>query len=513
MAGKGRNRQKQGTRIIAIVLAALLALGVIVGTLMGMGVFDAGAEAQANIAPDRCELDMDYLTEEQALRITQRLVYTNRSRDHLRQVVFYATGNMFRRESALMYEAKDLETVFSSGYAPAGIDLQAVRFEGAAADHGFQGENELLLRVDCDLAPGESGTFEFDYYLLLMTCGAFQGIGETDVRLSAFYFAPGMYNEQYHEFTFKQPLPFTRWLFTQAMDFDVTLTVPDTCDVAATGAERLEAVDDHSASWRIEATNVREFAVAFGRRYREETYETASGVQVRVLSNVRGAQARAGKAAVQAIELCEEWFGAYPIDQLDIVQSDYPLGVLNFPGIVWVPTAMLEAGSAEQLTDRIRFCVAQQIFGMAACVECVADAWLSDSLCEYVSCLMLEETEGRQAFLDHINRQWLSALQLTLPGGLVVSSDAALFDEAEYDIVVRRRGAVVFHELREAMGRDALLSGLAEFARMGGGGAVLTEMDLVKAMDVASGGDWEAFLTDWVFNVGDYADQTMFEYD
>ena len=37
----------------------------------------------------------------------------------------------------------------------------------------------------------------------------------------------------------------------------------------------------------------------------------------------------------------------------------------------------------------------------------------------------------------------------------------------------------------------------------------MTEMELVDAMNAASGGDWEAFLTDWVFNVGDYVDQTI----
>ena len=31
----------------------------------------------------------------------------------------------------------------------------------------------------------------------------------------------------------------------------------------------------------------------------------------------------------------------------------------------------------------------------------------------------------------------------------------------------------------------------------------------MAALDAASGGDWEDFLTDWVFNVGDYVNQTI----
>ena len=38
-------------------------------------------------------------------------------------------------------------------------------------------------------------------------------------------------------------------------------------------------------------------------------------------------------------------------------------------------------------------------------------------------------------------------------------------------------------------------------------------MDLVAAMDAATGGSWEAFLTDWVFNGGDYTDQYIDWFD
>ena len=32
---------------------------------------------------------------------------------------------------------------------------------------------------------------------------------------------------------------------------------------------------------------------------------------------------------------------------------------------------------------------------------------------------------------------------------------------------------------------------------------------LVAALDAATGESWEAFLTDWAFNVGDYTSQTI----
>ena len=498
-------RKKRLISIIALVLAALL---------VGGAVFSAVVGAFAEELPrDRYELTMEYYEEGQALHVTQRLFFTNRAAAPLRDVVFYAAGNMFRRESSLMYEAGDLETVFFAGYAPGGIDLLSVRVNGEAADYGFQGDDELYLRVECGLEPGETGLFEFEYNLLLLRCGAFMGIGDTDVRLSAFCFIPGVYDEEYGEFTVNRPLPHARWLYTGAADYVVTLTLPQGFALCATGEQSVERIDGDARVWRVTAENVRELALSFGRRYRESAGETASGVRVRVLENVRGGGRRALNAAIRAIEQCEAWFGAFPVAELDIAQSDYSLGALGFPGVIWLPGALLERGGAEELARQLRVGVARQYFGFDAFVNPTANAWLSDSVCEYLACLMLEAEEGHEALVSLANREWASALQLTLPGGLNVTSDASLFDGYAYDVVVRARGAVVFHELREAMGVDALLEGLAIFHDMGKDGRALTAVDLVDALNQATGGDWKAFLTDTVYNIDEYVNQSVIRFD
>lgn len=485
-----KNRKKV-IQVIAIVLVVLLAGSVVVGAL-----FAAMAEEQTP-QRDQYTLSVEYMEEAQALHIEQRLVYYNRNGEPLDRVVFYAAPNMLRRESALMYENDDLEEVFFAGYAPGGIDLRSVAVDGEAADYGFQGEDELYLRVACDIQPGESAAFDFDYYLLLTACGAFVGAGETDVRLGAFYFIPGVYDEIGHVFLVKKPLPHTRWLYSDAADYNVSVQLPEGWMAASTG----DAGGDV-----ITAENVREFALCFSKRWRQTRRQTDSGMTVSVYSGRRDA-GRIADMAVRAIGHCEDWFGPLPVKAIDICQSGYPLGALNYPGLVLISDELMD--DRDGLEKAVRFCVAQQVFGLSAYVEPSADAWLSDSVCEYLSYLMLEADRGHDAFLNAINRDWVSDLQLTVPGGLRVTSDASLFSAKTYATVVKTRGAVVFHELREAMGLEGLLNGLAEFRRMGADGHTLTEKELARAMDAATGGSWEDFLTDWVFNVGDYVEQTI----
>ncbi len=496
---------KRLVRILAIILVILLAGGAVVGALFSAFAF---AEDAPGLPLSAQQMTVEYLEEEQALHISQRLDYVNRTGAALEAVVFYAAGNMFRRQDALMYEDDDLAAVFPNGFNPGGVDLRDVRFNGAPADYGFQGNDEIFLRVACQVPPGGSGRFEFEYYLLLTDCNAFMGVGATDVRAGAFYFAPGVFDEYRGEFVMKRPIAHARWMYCEAADFDVTLTLPDQWLPAAVGVpEKLDSAEGRTR-WRFRADGVREFSLCFSKRWREASRETG-GVDIHAFASPRGGGKRLADAAAGAVAHCEDWLGAFPLERLDVVQSEYPLGALNYPGLIWVPAELLQPGREAGLDMAVRFCVAQQYIGLSACPEPSADAWLSDSVCEYLAYLMLEADDGHDAFLKAVNRDWVSALQLTVPGGLNIASDAALFTADEYGIVVLTRGAVAMHELREAMGPDDLLKGFAEFYRMGGTERTLTEMDFVAALNQASGGDWEKYLTDLVFNIGEYVNQTI----
>ena len=127
--------------------------------------------------------------------------------------------------------------------------------------------------------------------------------------------------------------------------------------------------------------------------------------------------------------------------------------------------------------------------------------------------LAIEETRGYDAFVKALNDQVLDALKITIPGGLYVTASADLFESDTYRLIVRDRGAVVMHEMRVAMGRENLIAVLRTFYEKGLRQNVLGEYDLVDAMNEVTGGDWEEFLTDWLFNVDDYVDQQMDYYE
>lgn len=496
-----KKNQRRLVRLLAIVLAVLLGGSAIVSAIFSFAYAEeAMQEPSRNITQS---LTIQYLEDEQALRMSQRLVYINDTQASLDRLLLYAPANLFRREEALLNAIGDYAASLPAGYLPGGIELMSVTVDGVAADYGFQGEQELYLRVACELAPGDSCELCFEYYLLLTANHAFLGVGENDLRLSDFYFAPAALDEVSGEFILNAPLSFTRWIHTPAADFNAAILLPEAFTLAATGLESCTADESGYCLWTIHAEAVHDFSLSLSR-----AYNAASQGSIRTLAAKKNKAQELLGYALEAVDACERWFGSLPISQMDICQSDNAASLCSRSGCAWLSDALIKTGGTE-LRRAVYFAVAQQYFGFSAYAQVSSDAWLSDSICEYLSYLILEEALGHEAYLEAINQGIVPSLQLTIPGGLNVVSDASLFVDSEYEIVVLDRGAAVFHELRTAMGRDKLISGLRLFYEMGLTKPVLGEMDLLSSLDEASGGSWEAFLTDWLYNIGDYVNQDI----
>ena len=481
-------RKKQLARILALLLAVLLVLGTIASIVFGH------AHGEETAARDEIALELEFFEEEQALQIRQRLLYTNRTGKHLDRVEFSVYANMFRRVTALMYEADVWQDVFPPGNAPGGVEFSRILVDGQSADWGMMGEEELFLRVACDLADGQTCEFTFEYTLLLTQNAASLGVGAMGWRLRGFYIQPLKY--EYGEFVAPEPLQHANYVYADRADYALTVTLPERYLLAGPG--EITSVDngDGTRTWTLAADNIRELCLSVGMRWREYSAETASGTRLRLLANAREAQ-KTLDTALQALEAYENWFG--PLDgDVTIAQSDYALGTLSLPGILWANEAALSDAMA------LRGALARQFFGYGAYPMPTEDAWLADSVSAYAACLALKEAEGESAFLEYLNGEILPEAQYTLPGGVEVTSSAAILTAAEYESLILGRGALVMHETCAAMGEETFLAALRLFYQRGLAMDVVGEYDFVDALDDASGGDWEAFLTDWLFNVADY---------
>lgn len=485
--------KRHAVRVLALIVVFAMLFTVIISII-------ASSAHSEELPRDHYSIDATFDEDGQALLITQRLSFVNRTGDALDRVLFAIYANQFRRETTVMYESA---AALPDGYLPGGMEFTSVTVDGAEANWGVQGDGEFFMRVSCDLAPGASCEFGFTYAVLATENAAFLGVGETDWRFSGFYPVTCVYNDGVWEAN--TPVQHTRYTLTDPADYSVTITLPDEYLLTATGTATRTKNGDGTSNWTIEAENIREFSMSIGRTWRIFTGNTDSGVLINVYTNARLGGTRALNMAKETVSLYESWFGAFPVRAVNIVQSDFALSHLTFAGEIWLSSALFDWTNRDELRYQLRYALAEQYFGLAVYADPLADAWMSVSVCEYVTCLAVEETEGRDAFLARLNGRVLDALQVTVPSDLTVTTDGLLFTQSEFDLVVRDRGAAVMHELRVRMGREEFIAGLARYYADNKDNNLVVETDLVDSLDAATGGDWATFLTDTLFHIGDYA--------
>ena len=493
-------------KVLAWLLIAALIGTMIISVIISSLSFGHG-HVHAEEALDSYAFDIVFMEDEQALRVTQRLVFYNRTGEYLDRVMFTVYANMFRREHTVMYETADAQPY---GFSPGGVEFYSVKADGKEADWAVQGDAEYFMRVECGLEPGESCEFEFVYDVLLTRNAAFIGVDQGCWRLSGFFPTLCVYNDGIWEGN--AAMQHTRYTLTTPANYTATVTLPDMYELAGTGTEYRQDNGDGTSTWTVSGENIREFALTVGRAWHTYAAETGSGVEVKVLSSHRSGGKAALGYALDAVALYEEWFGEFPVKQLDIVETDLAVGKTAFAGCIWLDREVF-SGDDGELRHSVRCAVAEQYFGIAVYSDPVAQAWLGVSIPEYVAYLALEELDGYDAFTGRMNLYFVDAIKITIPSNLVMNTDAILFSQSQFTNVVRHRGAMAMHELRTAMGRDEFIGALAMWYTDGRYAGMVDEFDFLKTLEKATGYDWEDFLTELIFEIDEYSLQYLDWYE
>lgn len=492
---KAEKNNRLWIRILALLMAGMLVLGVLL----------SAAEAFAEEAParDRYELDIDILFDRQAAQVTQTIEYTNRTGEPLESVIFSVYANVLRRQSAVPVESQDLENAFPEGYAPGGVDFMSVQVNGEEAQWGVQGSSEIYMRVECHMEPNETALFRFDFYVLLPVYSGAMGIGDLSWRLVNFYPVAAAWDEYLHDFLPESYTAMSEPLGSDAADYHVSITLPETYHLAAPGHIAQTPDDQGMVSYEIEAGGIRSLALVFSRKTTERTAETESGTGIRVLANTASAAERIRAAALPVMNWLEEKFGAYPWETLTLIETEYLYEGASHPGVIQVSNSLTGLMDADALADAVITLCAKQYFGGIAGSRSGAP-WLSEAVSSFVRLLYIEEKKGYNEFMKRLNQLVLPALSVTIPGGLTVDSEAERFaSRMEYDIVVTCRGTAVLYLMRQAMGEETFLQGLAGYLSRTWLSRA-TAADFLAAMNEADGSRWDEYLYGQMHNIDDY---------
>ncbi len=479
-----------GRRLAA--LCVLAALG-----LAGLGAYAAwlfrysGASAVTARA-DAHEPDADYSLDITpyydvgALYVRQTIEFTNPGAA-LDRLVLCVPGNAYRRTTTAPLDSEAFDEAFGENYSPGGLEFEVVSVDGREVEWGVSGTSEALVTLLCDVEAGAQATVYLEYYALIPEFEGAGGFGDGEWRLGEFY--PYLAWLEDGEWTAYAPEYVGQYACAPTADFDVTLHAQSGYEVISTGAAQLESEADGWASWRITANDARELGIVMrtgGCAYEREV----AGVKVRVYARERTLARRAVDVAAAAVEymagVC-----AYPYSKLDIVLGEYA-------GRDWSVSGLIIA-DLDDWAAQLPYLVARQWWGGLVGCDVLAEPWLSEALAQYCA-LECARTAGLDSYAP-LREAIDAAVDMTLPGGLTVESDASAFSSwQDYINVLRYRGAAVMEILDMAMD-GGLKAALGEYARANAFEFARRD-DFIAALEAATGEDWSAWLGETLQGIG-----------
>lgn len=249
---------------------------------------------------------------------------------------------------------------------------------------------------------------------------------------------------------------------------------------------------------------VREFTLITHPDYVSETFET-NGVQV--TSYWVPEFADSGRAArdyaVAALRFFAEEFGPYPYPALTIAMAPMASGSMEYPQLNLIGL-QLYRDFQSNLEDQIAFSVAHQWWSQLVHNDPVQEPWLDEALSSYAAYLYQERLHGAEKAEIYRLQKWVYPLQFVQDNGRddPVSLPVRQYASgSDYRIFVYHKGALLFYELRKAIGPLAARLSMSAFVENHRFGLIDSQMMLDHL--------WQADPTTMTLYQQEYLDSTL----
>ena len=468
----------------------------------------------------RMNIDLD--TDGGEVHVEETVRWTNPGPVSTKSLVFHVVPNNRPDEKTLAIAERTVESLRLDPRKT--IDRDGGRFHLKSVQSGGQSlgahfdpeaDTHLHIQLSEEVQPGQSVevTLRFDLDLPPKQGRLGQHKGVTN--LLNWYPILAAYSDQGWD-----AVPYIPWhqpWLNEAGVYDVRLRLSPGQEAATGGHVVSRSVDATGHSiLDIEGFGLRDFTIVASDRF--EVYESISnGIPIRVLAfpEHQGHARLCLQIASECIEQYSNWFGPYPYQEFELVESYFGWNGNESSGLVMIDERILDV---PQLAGRyvehlVSHEICHQWWFSAVGTDGYREPWVDEGLAQWLTRFRMEEKYGREAQV------------LDLPGGSnwglpnihyrsLVHSGYALYSSRGGDgktlasleelghihnlfFLVYDKGARIVGMIQHRLGRERFFGFLrllyAEYKFR-----ILRADDFQKLLEDYSGESWDQFFNDWL---------------
>lgn len=474
----------------------------------------------------RYKMDIDLDVHQHRVAVVQRVHWTNTTQRPTSKLVFHVVTNHKPSDEQIEIYKRTLESLRVDPRTA--LDENGRRFHldtlthrGAGLEFRFDDDADTHLHVKLrePVTPGESIEIEFKYSIDLPQVQGRVGQYEGVTNLLNWYPILAYYGEDGWDAT-----PFVGWhqpWLNEVGHYDVNLRLPSDHRVATGG--HIVSRTSHTGgrdTLKIQGRSLRDFTIVASNRF--EVYESEyNGIPVRVLAfpEHQGQARLALQTAKESIKHFSEWFGPYPYQEFELVESYFGWNGNESSGLVMIDERILDAPrrAGIYIEHLVTHEICHQWWYSAVGTDGFREPFMDEGLVAWLTQVRIEDKYGRDPQLLDMPGCGLCRLpniqyRTLLHSGYSLYRDrggekqtlATLKEMGHIHnlfFLVYDRGAQIMGMIHHRLGRDRFfefLRGVYQKYQF----RILRVADFERELESFTGHSWKSFFHNWLRTPG-----------
>ena len=448
-------------------------------------------------------MDISVDVENHTATVKQKVDYYNDSKDKLNNIYFHLYPNAFSETSvnkpvSSVYQDK----AYYKGFSEGKIEITKIKIGDNEITPKFMDKDKTLIKVDLptELNSRQYASINFEYTLLIPNCNHRFGYGENTLNMGNFYpiasvYEDGKFDENGYHYNGD---PF----YSNIANYFVSISYPSEYTCVATGNETSCYDSNNIKSQKYEARAVRDFCFVLSTKFSKLT-STIDNTSIDYFYYNDLNSNESLKTCELALQSFNEMFGKYPYDKLNVVESNFVHGGMEFPQLVLISDNL---DNYEDYTQTIVHEIAHQWwYGVVGNNE-YESGYLDEGLAELSTALFYDKNPSYEISYESVIQNAESSYALFIDvytdvfGKVNTTMNRKLDEyktEPEYVYMAYVKGMLMYDNIRQVIGEKKFLKALQYYYETNKGRNVKLN-DMIECFNKSSNTDLSQVFDSWV---------------
>lgn len=449
-------------------------------------------------------MDLEYDNAAKVLSGSETVQYINTSNNVFSALYFHLYANAFRQDAINKPVAQsNHEDAYPNGVDYGDIMIGYVRQNNMDLSFTIGGADKNILEVQLpnDLYPNESIVLEIAFTVQLANINHRLGFGDKSINFGNFYPIACVYDEG-NGFMTKPYSSNGDPFYSDVANYSVRITYPANLKLASSGVvERTTSQDGKTVSY-ITGKKIRDFCFVLSEDFKVET-TTIDGIKINYFYYHDQNATHSLQTAADAVETFNDMIGSYPYPVLNVVETNFVHGGMEYPNLVMISDQCASQDDYEYVI--IHEIAHQWWYGVVGNNE-YSHAWQDEGLTEFTTLLFYQANISYDKNFDEMIRNTIKSYKTfvdvyTKINGKVETAmdrDLNAFDtEPEYVQCTYTKGVIMFHTMREMVGERKFKKALKEYYKQYAYQNA-TPAEMIACFSRATGYDLEGYFNSWL---------------